>query len=171
MLSRGTRVYLVIEVDTKIIKVLKDYWVDYTRLFEGHIIRNIVEDVGKKCGAVAAKFVEDHSLTVLQEIWVKVGGRDDGVLDVIMGGRMPDHVGIDSLLQETGNFSYKNRGHRDSGDHFASAAEIEAEFIRKPVRKLCHRRVVYDQYATPIDKVDILSKAVKTLDDTTKGKL
>lgn len=171
LLGRGTRVFLVTEEGSNALMVLKDYWVDETRQFEGHIIRNIVADVLFKCGAVAAEFVEKHTLSVLQEIWVKAGDRNDGVLDVIMGGRMPDYVAIDSLVQETRNSSYKSRGYRDSRDCIASAAGIEPQESRRPVRKLRHRRVVYKQYATPIDKVDVLSKAVKTLDDTTKGKL
>lgn len=172
LLGRGTRVFLVTEEGSNALMVLKDYWVDESRQFEGHIIRNIVADVLFKCGAVAAEFVEKHTLTVLQEIWVKAGDRNDGVLDVIMGGRMPDYVGIESLVQETRNSPYKTRGCRDSHDQVTSAAAIKPQdiHIHRPVRRLCHRREVYKQYATPIDKVDVLSKAVKALDDTTKGK-
>lgn len=172
MLGRGTRVYLVIDMKTGVKMVLKDYWVDETRCFEKDINMRILKDVETACGAEAAKFVKEHMVTVKEEIWVKVGDQIDDTLDVIMHGRMPDVIGIDPLDQEegAGNTSYKSRGFLDSHDGYGIEARTPQN-SRRPFRKLGHRRVVYEEYGTPINKVDVLSKAVKTLKDVTEGKL
>lgn len=173
LFGRGTRVFLVTEEGKDEELVLKDYWVDEGRSFELSIIEAILDDVRKYCGGPAAALVKRYIITILEEINVKVGDQFDHTLDVIMRGALPKAIAKEDLMVEEDS---GRKGHRSEGLRSLDGyGKIFFRILygkrnkRKTFRKMQHRRVVYKEYGTPIEKLKKLSEVIVVLRGVTEG--
>ena len=184
IIGRGTRIYLVVDKETKAKCVLKDYWIDDNRKREGEIVAemleavrqtydcetstgSIAEDIGEaEPSGTAVEIVKSHLLTIEKEALMKVGNETDHTKNVIFRGSMPTVQEMTDLrIKKTQKGYYKSVGPISKHDNVArtpaSASAIRSQY---------HCRVVYAEYATPISEVETVLETVTTLDDTTKGK-
>lgn len=173
IIGRGTRVYVVFEVGKPgIYYVLKDYWKDEDRSLEGVIVEELLTAVRAKCGEAAVTTVQKHMVTIEEEVLVKVDGRVDHTLGVMMRGADPKSIKWEKLVKVKGKYCYISQGHTQSLVGPATSGRFrQRKITRRAVRRLHHCRVVYKEYATPIHKLELLSDVIIAIDGVTEGTL
>ncbi|KAL5496159.1 hypothetical protein ACEPAH_3076 [Sanghuangporus vaninii] len=81
--SSGTRVWEVIDIETRESRVLKDTWMESDRETEGEIYRTILDDVQRKYGIRIRRFVASHLFTPTDDCLVCVKGKTDYTVDIM----------------------------------------------------------------------------------------
>ncbi|KAL5520272.1 hypothetical protein ACEPAG_9485 [Sanghuangporus baumii] len=166
LLSSGTRVWEVIDVDSGETRILKDTWVENDRALESVIYGMMLEDVQREHGLQIRNFVASHLVTPLMDWLVPVNGSEDHTVTVMMRGYTPpvDEVFKLKVEKPTNREVKRSDGPpKVSGSRGHKIRSTKAKLEECARRK--HYRIVYAEVAEPIYKAEKLSDSFIALRD------
>ncbi|KAL5525353.1 hypothetical protein ACEPAF_9223 [Sanghuangporus sanghuang] len=124
LLSSGTRVWEVIDVDSGETRILKDTWVEDDRDLESVIYSMMLEDVQREHGLKIRNFVASHLVTPLMDWLVPVNGSEDHIVTVMMRGYTPP---VDEIFK----LKVEKPTNREATAHRKSAGQGATKFDLK----------------------------------------
>lgn len=185
MLDRGTDVLLscsarVLEVkkvnDTAVNKkscVLKDLWMEKTRRPEREIYVDNIRDVRDQYSEVEADTVKKHLLTPVDSAFVEVDNVEDDTEIAMMRSHALEPSPVIQLPISTPSRdpARNSVGFPDSSDMEVDHVHDVRLAVRKPeeIRHRRHYRVVFEECATCIHKVENMGDLFTVLADLIKG--
>lgn len=184
LVSRASRTWIVIHVQTKRTYFLKDIWVEDTRKFEHQILHEILRDVEGKYGSDVRKEVANHLVTPVQHWVVQVDGRPDHTTQVMMRSYEPQFHRYLPLKIKAATVSSRRNGVGPAAASDVKSPKGASQAVHKlqtrtPVPRQSrrtvlhgkwHYRIVFEEGGLTLDTVQNLSDVFKVLGDDAKGK-
>ncbi|KAL5525363.1 hypothetical protein ACEPAF_9233 [Sanghuangporus sanghuang] len=164
LISSGTRVWEVIELESDKPYILKDTWVEDDRDVERSIHSMMLDDVEKIYGTEICNFVASHLITPTMDCLVPVHGMEDHTMSVMMRGYTPPTDEVFELKIDKPT-RRETKGSIGAPSLFNSAVGSELEIQLEECSRRKHYRVVYAEVAEPLYQVQKLSHSFIALRD------
>ena len=176
LLSNATRVWRAIKIGSQGQFIVKDMWIEDSRVPEHLIYENMLHDVEEMFGVAVRKEVASHLLTPIAFGYISVDGRHDHTYDLMMNGFVPSFEHQCSLEDEKPAVDHERKS---AGSH-PNASDLarqrptgnrltEAIFNSRFLTARKHYRVAFEEVAINIHHLTNLSDVFVVLRDAVKG--
>ncbi|KAL5520260.1 hypothetical protein ACEPAG_9473 [Sanghuangporus baumii] len=167
LISSGTRVWEVIDIESGEPCILKDTWVEDDRNVERSIHSMMLDDVEKIYGVEIRNFVASHLITPTMDCIVPVHGVEDHTTSVMMRGYTPPTEEVFELKIDKPT-RRETKGSIRAPSLFGSTTGSELDIQMEECSRRKHYRVVYAEIAEPLYQVKKISHSFIALGDAAK---